>query len=423
MLVMGGIIGSGIFVTPAEVARHVGTPLLIVGVWILGGLIFALAGAFVYAELAVRRPALGGQYAYLRDAYGGLPAFLYGWALLLVVQSGGMAAVAITFARYSNELLHLPISDAALAASAIGLLTFINCFGVRSGSNAQTFLMLLKIVAIGVVIGAGLWLAAERPLPHAVNSAISEGAFSGLGAALVPVAFSYGGWHTASFVAAEMRRPERDLARGVLLGVSGVILLYTSVVFVCVNALGPAGLAASKAPANDVMRLALGSTGATFISIGIAISAMGFLSQGMLTAPRVYFAMAEDGVFFRLVATVSKTSRVPIVAIVLQGVVTAVIALSGTFGQILSYVVSVDLIFFALTGATVFIFRNRPEAKRVGVVPGHPITTVVFVGSCVFVVLATVWNAPISSSIGYAILLTGVPAYLFWSKREAAAPA
>jgi APA family basic amino acid/polyamine antiporter len=420
MLVMGGIIGSGIFVTPAEVARHVGTPFLVVGVWILGGLVFALAGAFVYAELAVRRPALGGQYAYLRDAYGGLPAFLYGWCLLLVVQSGGMAAVAITFARYSNELLHLPVSDAALAVSAIGLLTFINCFGVRSGSNAQTFLMLLKIVAIAVVIGAGLWLATEHLPPPLGNSVTTEGTLAGVGAALVPVAFSYGGWHTASFVAAEMRRPERDLARGVLLGVCGVILLYTAVVFVCVNTLGPVGLATSKAPANDVMRLALGSTGAAFISIGIAVSALGFLSQGMLTAPRVYFAMAEDGVFFRSVATVSKKSRVPVVAIVLQGAVTAVIALSGTFGQILSYVVSVDLVFFALTGAAVFVFRNRPDAKLVSVVPGYPVTTVVFVSSCVLVVLATVWNAPISSSIGYAILLTGVPAYLYWRKREAA---
>jgi APA family basic amino acid/polyamine antiporter len=248
----------------------------------------------------------------------------------------------------------------------------------------------------------------------------TEGTLAGVGAALVPVAFSYGGWHTASFVAAEMRRPERDLARGVLLGVCGVILLYTAVVFVCVNTLGPVGLATSKAPANDVMRLALGSTGAAFISIGIAVSALGFLSQGMLTAPRVYFAMAEDGVFFRSVATVSKKSRVPVVAIVLQGAVTAVIALSGTFGQILSYVVSVDLIFFALTGAAVFVFRTRPDAKLVSVVPGYPVTTVVFVSSCVLVVLATVWNAPISSSIGYAILLTGVPAYLYWRKREAA---
>jgi basic amino acid/polyamine antiporter, APA family len=415
MLVMGGIIGSGIFVTPSEVARHVGTPFLIVGVWVLGGAAFALAGAFVYAELAVRRPALGGQYAYLRDAYGPLPAFLYGWSLLLVIQSGGMAAVAITFARYANSVAHVNVNDAALAAATIALLTAVNCLGVRSGSNVQSLLMVLKILAITVLVGVGLWLAPATGASAAIGSG---GGLSGVGAALVPVIFSYGGWQTASFIAVELRNPERDLARGMLLGVAGVILLYTLVVFVCVHALGPQGLAASRTPASDVMRLAFGEAGATFMGIGIAISALGFLSQGMLTAPRVYFAMAEDGLFFRSVATVSRRTHVPVVAILLQGIVTAVIALSGTFGQILSYVVSVDLIFFALTGAAVFTFRRRSDASAPSVVPGHPFTTVVFVSSCVLVILTTVWNAPLNALIGYAILLAGVPAFLYWRRKK-----
>jgi APA family basic amino acid/polyamine antiporter len=415
MLVMGGIIGSGIFVTPSEVARHVGRPLLIVGVWVLGGAAFALAGAFVYAELAVRRPALGGQYAYLRDAYGPLPAFLYGWSLLLVIQSGGMAAVAITFARYVNDFAHLGVSDTALAVAAVALLTLVNCLGVRSGSNVQSLLMVLKILAIAALAGTGLWLA---PHVSAHSTPATPGGLSGIGAALVPVIFSYGGWQTASFIGAELRNPERDLARGMLLGVLGVILLYTLVVFVCVRGLGPQGLAASTTPASDVMRLAFGPAGATFIGIGIAISALGFLSQGMLTAPRVYFAMAEDGLFFQSVAKVSKRSRVPVIAIVLQGAVTSIIALSGTFGQILSYVVSVDLIFFALTGAAVFVFRRRPDASTHTVVPGYPFTTVLFVGSCVLVIIATVWNAPVNALIGYAILLAGVPAFLYWQRKK-----
>lgn len=418
MLVMGGIIGSGIFVTPAEVARHVGTPLLIVGVWILGGVIFALAGAFVYAELAVRRPDVGGQYAYLRDAYGPLPAFLYGWALLLVIQSGGMAAVAITFARYTNDLLHLPLSDPTLAVVTVAVLALVNCFGVRSGSNAQSLLMVLKILAIAGLVAAGLWLAPAV----SVHGSSETGASSGLiaiGTALTPVIFSYGGWQTASFIAGELRNPERDLARGMLFGVCGVILCYTLVVFVCVHALGPAGLAASKTPASEVMRLALGKRGAAFITIGIAISALGFLSQGMLTAPRVYFAMAEDGLFFRKVATVSKRTRVPVIAIMLQAIATIVIALSGSFGQILSYVVSVDLIFFGLTGASLFIFRRRSRNRHGAVVPGHPLTTLVFVISCFLVVVATVWNAPLNSLIGYAILFAGVPAFLYWQRTNA----
>jgi APA family basic amino acid/polyamine antiporter len=221
MLVMGGIIGSGIFVTPSEVARHVGTPLLIVGVWVLGGILFALAGAFVYAELAVRRPGLGGQYAYLRVAYGPLPAFLYGWSLLLVIQSGGMAAVAITFARYVNGFSHLGVSDTAVAVGAVTLLTAINCLGVRSGSNVQSLLMVLKIMAIAVLVAVGVSLA-----PAAVARKAPEAAgFGAIGAALVPVIFSYGGWQTASFVGAELRNPQRDLPRGMLLGVTGVILL------------------------------------------------------------------------------------------------------------------------------------------------------------------------------------------------------
>jgi APA family basic amino acid/polyamine antiporter len=419
MLVMGGIIGSGIFVTPAEVARHVGSPLLIVGVWVLGGLI-ALAAAFVYAELAVRRPEVGGQYAYLRDAYGSMPAFLYGWSLLLVIQSGGMAAVAITFARYFSDFTHLGLSDSMIAVATLAILTLINCFGVRSGSNVQSGLMVLKILAIAALVLIG-WLVAPGTATAAAAPTVrpSLTTLAAIGAAMTPVMFSYGGWQTASFVAGEMKNPQRDLALGLLLGVTGVIILYTLVAAVCVHGLGPAGLANSKTPATDVMRLAIGSKGATFIALGVTISTLGFLSQGMLTAPRVYFAMAEDGLFFRRVAEVSETTRVPVVAIVLQGAAAAVIALSGTFGQILSYVVSVDFIFFGLTGAALFVFRRRDPGRTVSFnVPGHPFTTGFFVLACWTVVVATVVNNPINSVIGYAILAAGIPACLYWQRKN-----
>ena len=420
MLVMGGIIGSGIFVNPAEVARHVHTPLLIVGVWVLGGII-ALTGALVYAELAARRPAVGGQYAYLRDAYGPLPAFLYGWSLLLVIQSGGMAAVAITFARYFSDLTALPVSDSVVAVAALALLTLINCLGVRSGSNTQSALMVLKILAIAALVLVGLFFAPTAASTTRHEQASSLGALGGIGAAMTAVMFSYGGWQTSSFVAGEMRNPQRDLARGLLLGVTGVLILYTAVAFVCVHALGPDGLAASKTPASDVMRLAVGEKGATFIAIGIAISALGFLSQGMLTAPRVYFAMADDGVFFRQLAAVSEATRVPVLAIIVQGVASAAIALSGTYGQILSYVVSVDFIFFGLTGAALFVFRRRADRDHPGFsAPGHPLTTGLFVVACFAVVVATVMNNPVNSLIGYAILLAGVPAFLYWRRANAA---
>jgi APA family basic amino acid/polyamine antiporter len=424
MLVMGGIVGAGIFMNPAEVARHVTTPGWIVGVWIIGGMV-ALAASFVYAELAARRPEVGGQYAYLRDAYGPMPAFLYGWALLLVIQSGGMAAVAITFARYFLELARWPVADSVIGVSALALLTIINCLGVRSGSNVQSLLMVLKIGAIAMLVVVGWWLAPGYPLVAQQEAGPgSATTLAAIGAALTPVMFSYGGWQTSGFVAGEMRNPGRDLARGLVLGVAGVILLYCLVAFVCVHALGPTDLAASRTPASDVMRLALGDRGAALIALGIAISTLGFLSQGMLTAPRVYFAMADDGLFFRKVADVNPVTRVPVVAIILQGVAAAVIALSGTYGQILSYVVSVDFLFFGLTGAALFVFRRRDGARSPGFeAPLHPFTTGLFVLACAVVVVATVLNNPVNSLIGYAILAAGVPACLYWQRKNRAAAA
>jgi APA family basic amino acid/polyamine antiporter len=234
------------------------------------------------------------------------------------------------------------------------------------------------------------------------------------------VMFAYGGWQTSSFVAGEMRDPRRDLARGVLIGVAGVVLLYTAVAFTCVYVLGPAGLAETRTPATAVMRLALGDTGAALIALGIAISALGFLSQGMLTTPRVYFAMAEDGLFFRGVAAVSSRTRVPVVAILLQGVAAIVIALSGSYGQILSYVVSVDFIWFGLTGAALFVFRRRDAAGAAWFeAPGHPFTTGLFVAACAIVVAATLYNNLADSAVGLLILLAGIPAFLYWQRKRA----
>ena len=426
MLVMGGIVGAGIFVNPAEVARHVSSPSLIVGVWLVGGIV-ALAGALVYAELATRRPEVGGQYAYLRDAWGPMPAFLYGWSLLLVIQSGGMAAVAITFARYFAELTYLAVPEPAIAAAALALLTAINCLGVRAGANVQSLLMVLKILAIVMLVLCGLLLVEASPdlaaTPAAATSAPSLGLLAALGAAMTPVMFAYGGWQTSSFVAGEMRDPRRDLARGLLLGVAGVVLLYGAVALTCVLALGPQGLAETRTPASAVMRLALGDTGARLIALGIAISALGFLSQGMLTTPRVYFAMAEDRLFFRPLARIHPRTRVPVLAILLQGAAAIAIALSGTYGEILSYVVSVDFIWFGLTGAALFVYRRREPASAGFRVPGHPFTSGLFVAACFLIVAATVYSAPVNSALGFLILLAGVPACAFWlyRRREEAA--
>ncbi|MDP9194518.1 MAG: amino acid permease [Acidobacteriota bacterium] len=420
MLVMGGIIGSGIFINPSVVAQYVHTTPLILGVWAAGGLI-ALMGAFVYAELAALRPDVGGQYAYLRDAWHPSVAFLYGWSLLLVIQSGGMAAVAVTFARYTVELTGLGMPAWMLATLTLAILTLVNCLGVRSGNNTQTALMLLKLAAIAMLIFAGRML-----LPAATAQAVTPASTTSLpfalAAAMTPVMFAYGGWQTASFMSGELLRPRRDLAIGLLAGVAGVITIYLAVNYVCLYALGPDGLAATTTPASTVMRLALGDRGAKLIAAGIAISTLGFLSQGMLTAPRVYYAMAEDRVFFASVAKVHPKTRVPILAIALQGAAAIVIALSGTYEQILSYVVAVDFIFFGLTGLALFVFRKRMKESAGFRTPGHPITTAIFTLTCWIVVIGTFVRFPINSAIGLGILLAGLPAYAFWKSRSAAPP-
>jgi APA family basic amino acid/polyamine antiporter len=417
MIVMGGIIGSGIFINPYVVARQVHTAPLIVGVWAAGGVI-ALLGAFVYAELAALRPEVGGQYAYLRDAYHPAVAFLYGWALLLVVQTGGMAAVAATFGKYFVELTGAAIPDAVIAVGALSILTIINCLGVRSGSNTQSALMLLKLAALAALVVAGFAFGRSHWETHPLLDApLSSDLFVRIGAAMTPVMFAYGGWQTASFISGELKRPERDLVIGLLLGVLGVITVYVVVNVVCVRVLGTDGLAATTTPASAVMRAVLGERGAQLIAVGIAISTLGFLSQSMLTAPRVYYAMAADGLFFRAVAKIHPKTQVPIVAIALQGVVAVVITLSGTYEETLNYVVSVDFIFFGLTGLALFVFRRRlpPAPFRT---PGHPVTTALFVLACWAVVATTIARAPMNSAIGLVIVAAGLVAYLFWRKRE-----
>src|SRR5688572_32932126 len=268
MIVMGGIIGSGIFINPYVVARQVHTPALILGAWAAGGVI-ALLGAFVYAELAALRPEVGGQYAYLRDAWHPAVAFLYGWGLLLVVQSGGMAAVAVTFARYTVELTGGNASDWIIATGTLAILTLINCLGVRSGTNTQTALMLLKLAAIVLLIVAGGAIGVSPSTQPGAPQPAAPGLFA-LAAAMTPVMFAYGGWQTASFMSGELVRPRRDLAVGLLAGVTGVIAVYLGVNYVCLRVLGVEGLAATPTPASTVMRTAMGERGATIIAAGIA---------------------------------------------------------------------------------------------------------------------------------------------------------
>jgi APA family basic amino acid/polyamine antiporter len=421
MLVMGGIVGSGIFMNPSVVARQVHTPFLILGVWVAGGAL-ALLGAFIWAELATRLPGAGGQYLYLREAYHPAVAFVYGWVLLLVTQTGGMAAVAVTFARYYREISGVTWSDSAIAATVLLSLSAINCLGARTGSNVQSALMLLKMGAIAAMVVAGMALGGGtiHALPL-LDRPVSLGLLGAIGAAMIPVGFAYGGWQTSTFVAGEMRHPGRDLSRGLVAGVTGVVVLYLAVNVVCLKVLGPEGLAVTRTPATAVMRAAMGERGAWWIAMGIAISTLGFLSQGMLTAPRVYNAMARDGLFFESVGRLSARTGAPVTAIVLQGIAATAIAFSGKYEQILNYEVSVDFIAFSLAAGALFLLRRQERGGgRIYRAPGHPYTTALFVAACVGIVASTVITDPLNSARGWGIMLTGVPVYWYWNRRRGA---
>lgn len=452
MLVMGSVIGVGIFRVPSDVAYRLPIPPLVLAAWVLGGIV-TLAGSLVYAELTRRRPLVGGQYAFLRESYHPVVAFAYGWSLLWIIQSGGMAAVAVTFASYFLQLAgdlgtwlgpDSPFgflanwpqrSDAPtlVTAIAIGGLTLINCTGVRSGGTTQNIFMLLKIVAILMLVACGLAYtgdhaavieaapASAEPRVPPTHPGTGLAVCMALAAAMVPVFFAYGGWHTTTFVCGEVREPRRTLSRALVLGVCGVIVLYLAVNYVCLRVLGVDQLAMTDAPASQVARLALGRTGAVLLSVGIAISALGFLSQATLTSPRVYYAMAEDGVFFRAVAWIHPRTRVPVVAIALQGLFAIVIGVTGTFHQILNYVMSVEMLFWILTALGLFIVRRQDaglaDSAKLSM-PGHPFTTLLFAAVNVAVLLNLLYANPINCALCMGIALAGVPVYFAWRRRE-----
>lgn len=417
MLVMGGTVGAGIFINPYVVAQRVHTPALILGAWLAGGLI-ALIGGFIWAELSGRMPEVGGQYAYLREAYSPLLAFLYGWVLLLVIQTGGMAAVTVTFARYFRELSGITAPDWLIGTITLAAITLANCLGVRTGGTLQSLLMVIKIMAIALVVGAGAILIHgthfdSRPV---LDQPLSGGLLSSFGGAMVPVLFAYGGWQTACFVAGELKEPGRNMPCALVLGVCGVAVLYISVNFIYLRTLGVTALAESHTPATDVMRVAMGARGTYLIAAGITVSTLGFLGSAVLTAPRVYFAMAKDGIFFRQLAWVHPRTHVPVVAIVVQSVWTMVIMLSGSYERILDYVTSMDWIFFGLSASCLFVLRRRDATFNGIRIPGHPITTASFCLACAGLVANTIYRYPENTLIGVAILAAGIPVYYIWKR-------
>ena len=415
MAVIGGIIGSGVFLGPQIVAARVGSAGLTLVAWVVGGVI-ALAGAFCFGELGARRPRAGGGYVYLREAFGPLPAFLYGWALLLVIATGATAAVAVTFASYAVPLLGLsPRATLPLATVAIVVLSAVNYVGVKPAAVTQNVFTILKLAAVATLIVAGLSLspaaALSLPVPPSAAPAGLGGVAVALGTALVPILFAYGGWQQTNFIAEEIIEPERNLPRALVLGVVGVVVVYLLANVAYLRVLGAGGLAASTAPAADVMGRVLGAVGRRLISAGIALSTFGFLGLVILVTPRVFQAMAADGVFFQPLARLHPRYRTPAGAIAFMGAWSIVLALSGTYAQLLDYVVFGDWIFFGLTVASLFIYRAREPSGAGFRVPAYPWTPALFVLAAAYVVVSSIIANPRNALIGTGLLAIGLPVY------------
>ena len=318
MVVIGGIIGSGIFVNPALVARLLDTPALILGAWLMGGVV-AIIGALAYAELGALLPRAGGQYVYLRDAWHPLAGFLYGWALLFLIETGAIAAVAIVFAEYTLRLVGSPdASPRLLAIATIVVLSVINYLGVKPGSRVLNVFVVLKVAALAALIlfawigpGTAGWMTAGR-VDDTPSGALA------FGAALIPILFAYGGWQNANYVAEEMRDAKRHLPRSLIIGTLAVVAIYLLVNVAYLRALGLEGLASTPTPAADAAGRWLGSAGERFVAAAIAISTFGFLDLAVLAPTRVYYAMAADGTFFKGLARLHPRFHTPGAAIIMQ---------------------------------------------------------------------------------------------------------
>jgi APA family basic amino acid/polyamine antiporter len=420
LLVMGSVIGSGIFRTPAVVAQRLEVPTLILVAWIAGGII-TLCGAFVLGELAARRPDGCGAYAYLRDAFGPLVAFAYGWTALLAALTGGLAAAAVLFAGYFLSLTGLGVAPALVATGAIVLLAFVNALGVREGSYVQNGLTLLKFGALAVLVVATFSHPAA-PL-DARGPALGLQTAAAFGVAMIPVLFTYNGAIVANFMATESKDVARTLPRGLWLGILGITALYVLVNAGCLRALGLTALAQSTVPISAALQATVGPIGARLASLAVVLTTLGFISNRMLTVPRLYHAMAQDGLFFRAVGRIDPRTRVPVVAIGLQAVVAVAIAFWGGYEHILNYVVATSYAFSGLLAFALFRIRARDAAGSSAQAggfraPWHPVSTGVFMIASWGVAIATCVTYPRDGLAGVAILASAIPAYLFWARRR-----
>jgi APA family basic amino acid/polyamine antiporter len=420
-IVMGIMIGTAIFIVPAEITRSMGTRDAALAVWAVAGLL-SLFGALSFAELAAMMPDAGGQYVYLREAYGPLTGYLCGWSFFVAAQTGGISVLAVGFALYANEFLPLtPWEQKAAAAASIAVLTAINYLGVREGGRVQSILTGMKVGAMAVIILLGYVLVRGLPGgPAALAAPTGDRFVASFGVAMVGAFWAYDGWSCCTFVAGEVKRPERNVPLALILGTVAVIALYMALNLVYYHVLPMDQVARSSRVGADAAVRIFGHTGSYLVSLLIIISTLGALNGSILAAPRVYYAMAKDGLFFRWCARVHPRFHTPHLALLVQGVWAIILVAAGTYEQLFTYVIFAAFVFYALTAlAVVVLRRTRPDAPRPYRVFGYPYVPIIFVLGSAWFLVNTLMERPKEARWGAIMLGVGVPVYWFWKRRAA----
>ena len=421
LLIIGTVIGSGIFLVPGVVLRTVGNSVLLaLSVWMIGGLL-SLLGALTYGELSTLNPQAGGLYVHIRDCFGRFPAFLFGWILFFVVSTGSIATLAVAFSNYLGEIVPLGFWTAKLVSvSMIGIITFVNVRGTRQSADLQNCTTAIKVIAILCMAAALLWFGHRFHLAASVSarpqSTLSQ--FSAICSATLSVLWAYEGWQYATFAAGETVNPRRDFPLAFLAGIFVLIELYIFANLGYLAVLGPMGVANSSRVASAALSAVTSPALARAVTFAILLSIFSAAHSIMLTAPRVYYAMAKDGLFFHQLAEVHPRFGTPAFAVGAAALWASVLAATGTFEQLLTYVVFVGWAFYALAAATIFIYRRRqtgpPSSYRV---PGYPWTPAAFIVVVAAFVLNTIIAQPGRAAIGIAVVLTGVPGYFIWRRN------
>jgi APA family basic amino acid/polyamine antiporter len=423
LLIIGTVIGSGIFIVPGAVLRQTnGSITLAMVVWLAGG-ILSLLGALTYGELSALNPKAGGLYVFIRDGFGSLPAFLYGWTLFFVISSGSMATLAVAFSSYLGTLVPLTPVIAKLAAIAmIVVVTIINVIGTRKSANLQDWTTTIKVVAILImcvvllVLGHGLSGGAAVPVP---NGNVKSSLVSGVGLAMIGVLWAYEGWQYVTFSAGEAIDAQRNFPRALLIGSAALIGIYLLANLAYLAALGPVNASATDSIAATAVTAVVGSSAAKFVTVAILISIFSATNGLTLTAPRVYFAMARDELFFPQLARIHPRFRTPALAVLAGSAWAILLAATGTFEQLLTYVVFTGWLFYALGAASIFVYRRKRGIRESHYrVPGYPLTPLLFILAAAALVLNTVVHQIGRAAIGLGIVILGVPAFYVWRRRS-----